>query len=232
MLHYCLCCSYSSQIELLLMTMIGATLLFIVTPIQYGYYCATNDSKGLYVALTGSPLVPLTTMFKEWPTLSSCVTGAGSTLMFTGFACIIALRIPLHVDLAARDLALVLCAAASVSMWVVIATSFRDETVPPSMFWLHAASAAVLMVSTLWLVHTGHELCVWAMLQLRPEDVKSAATTIIIRPKRPLTASEYSAMELAATGIRLSFLLGVAGFMVAAVGMGTRCVCVCVWLLT
>lgn len=223
---------YTPQLELLIMATVGALLLFVGTPVIYGIYCATNEWKELHIERTGTSVVPITEMFKDSPTLSSCVTGLGSTLLFMGIACLLVSRIPMKVQLRARDQGLGLCGVGTASVWVVIATSIADKSPSAkSYYWVHYIAASLFIVTALWMLWLAHDLCTWSIGQLAQHgrggegDASTTPSTeadpiVIIRPKRKvLTRDEYTRMSIAAAGIMPCLVLGILGGLVALIGM-------------
>ena len=143
----------SPHAVLIAITLAGTILLYGGTFTAYTWYTFTFELRDAYIEEAGAPLPAISNMFDEWPLISSCSCGIGSTLMFIGAVCIVAYRIPFHTTFYLRDQLVVLTAVAVPSVWISIASA-TDRSVPRSMGWIHILSTALFVAAAIASIYT------------------------------------------------------------------------------
>jgi len=152
--------------ELLVILVLGCLMLFVGTTATYVVYAVTATSM---YSSRGPPPPIITDMIRDWPLLSSSFLGVGSSLLFAGILATAITRIPYDVGFKPRTVLARLCVAALASMWLLVASSGFDLSVPLSLEWIHLVATLVFMVSAVWALGTARGICYFfiQVIQLR-----------------------------------------------------------------
>lgn len=150
---------FTPQLYLLVLMTMGSVMAFVATPCMYIAYAVTQ--RELYQSRS-SPLPIVTNMFCDWPLASSCVTGLGLTLLFTGMAATAVARIPLDIRFKPRTRIMELAILGQVGVWILLPTSVptRGEG-QEYIWWMHYGATFLLMASSVYALYQAANVCVF-----------------------------------------------------------------------
>lgn len=104
-----------------------------------------------------TPVPVISSMFEEWPLVSSCVVGMGATLMFMGIICIGVsdLAAPGGSNATLRNALVALCALCTVSIWMSMASVADTSDLVAgggAGRWLHVGATGAFVVFSIALL--------------------------------------------------------------------------------
>lgn len=123
----------------------------------------------------------VSTMFEEWPFLSACITGLGSTLMFMGLACVAVMSIDTDSKFYLRDVLLVLCALDVCSIWISITSASDKYLSSMDSGWTHVVATGLFVVLSLGTLFVMYLILKHFLLKL--QDDSDAKTLLLMGDK-------------------------------------------------
>jgi hypothetical protein len=136
---------------------LGYTLSFLVTPILFVWYTATEQES--YSIRRG--IIPMVSdMFGDWPMLSSATMGIGMGLLFSSVLLVATTLEGLDGAMLAHVNTLVrLCIIIQASLWIVISTGTKNGETPIYVTVAHASAAFLFTSSCTWALLKTYTLC-------------------------------------------------------------------------